>query len=105
MFVWEKRDAELKWRFSYIFLTGEQSRPPSREKQLHFNRNKTAEFGTWVRGNFISVSLRLTLQGEAASQKFVSASRRGEVPGLGGTDPYAMNGPCAPWSRRSQQTN
>lgn len=33
---------------------------------MHFNRNKTAEFGTWTQGNFISVSLRLTLQGAAA---------------------------------------
>lgn len=54
---------------------------------MHFNRNKTAEFGTWTQGNFISVCLRLTLQGAAAGLRAPCGELclllSGEVPGPG----------------------
>lgn len=46
---------------------------------MHFNRNKTAKFGTWAQGNFISVRGELTLLGAIAgqqSQELVLASEQ-----------------------------
>lgn len=104
MFVWEKKDAELKWRFSYIFLTPSGHGTPEKNNCV-LTETKQPSLKLGPRETLSPAALRLTLQAAAAGRgrrvkNLLFASERGEVPGLGprdchlgSTDPRAAGDP------------